>query len=351
MNAASPSPGDGPGRRWSHCPATSIPPWSIRVGHNLEQAASLAPGVSSILFPLAGLGFLSSLLTPLAGARRRFGLPVGWWRAGVLLVPLASCMGSLSLKFNFRYVFHFMPATLVMVALAAATFGNLALPRASVLWRGLGRLIAVALCTSMAIALYIRAPLIGSPLTQPIMEQAFFRLPPDARQLMGKGMMLVSDYVETHVPESAVIYDCTPIALSLYRPEDGRLERPRNGSERDKLCAAQLRTAPGTTPRVLVVTSIPEFFGPDVVTPRIVSRAEGWTLAYGYDMHGPRELGVPDDLDRMGSGWIAVFTDTPDALTLAPSMLDGASPGISALEEGSPAVPTQKAGAPAEGNP
>jgi len=168
---------------------------------------------------------------------------------------------------------------------------------------------------------------------------------------MGKGMMLVSDYVETHAPESAVIYDCTPIALSLYRPEDGRLVRPRNGSERDKLCAAQLRKGPGEASRMLVVTSIPEFFGPDVVTPQIVSRAEGWTLAYGYDTHGPRELGDPDDLTQMGSGWIAVFTDTPESVPLAPSMLGDEDPGIPALEEGSPTLPDQTPGAPELGNP
>ena len=55
-------PGDGPGRRWSHCPGTTIPPWGHRVSHNLKQADTLAPGLGMLLFPLAGLGFLFSLM-------------------------------------------------------------------------------------------------------------------------------------------------------------------------------------------------------------------------------------------------------------------------------------------------
>ncbi len=348
-------PGDGPGRRWSHCPGTTIPPWGHRVSHNLQQADTLAPGLGALLFPLAGLGFVLTLLGRLRDSmepRRGWRAILGpsWWHAGLLLVPLFSCMGSLSLKFNFRYVFHFVPTTLVLVALAAVGLGRLALPRAGGVWTVLTRLVALGLCLSMAIALYIRAPLLRVGLDETILRQAFFRLPPDHRQLMGKGMDLVSQYITQHAPEGAEIYDCTPISLGLFIPEDSRLIRPKNGSERDRLCANQAKTVPGDTPRVLVVTSIPEFFGPDVVTPAKVRRAGDWTLAYGYDIHGPRELGSPEDWSKQGPGWIAVMVDTPDE-TVGTSMLDGEPPGIWVLEPGSPALPSGDVGAPEAGNP
>jgi hypothetical protein len=348
-------PGDGPGRRWAHCPGTTIPPLAVRISHNLGQARTLAPGLGSLLFPLAGLGFLLTLMgrlrTPLyrsTGWRRL--LPVGWWHTGLLAVPLFSCLGSLSLKFNFRYVFHSVPTTLVLVALASVGLVRLMLPRTQGIWTVLGRLLALGLCGSLGLALYIRAPLLRLPLDAEIIQQAFFRLPPDHRQLMGKGMDLVGQYVTEHVPDDAQIYDCTPIALGLFIPEDPRLIRPKNGSERDRLCTTQAKTAAGEQPRVLIVTSIPEFFGPEVLTPAKARRAGGWTLAYGYDTHGPRELGQPEDWSRIGPGWIAVLVDTPDE-RVGLSMLAGAAPGIWVLEPGSPALPSRGLGIPEAGNP
>jgi hypothetical protein len=304
---------------------------------------------------LAGLGFLLTLMgrlrDPLSRATgwRRL-LPVGWWHAGLLAVPLFSCLGSLSLKFNFRYVFHSVPTTLVLVALASVGLVRLVLPRTQGIWTLLGRLLALGLCGSLGLALYIRAPLLHRPLDTEIIQQAFFRLPPDHRQLMGKGMDLVGQYVTEHVPDDAQIYDCTPIAMGLFIPEDPRLIRPKNGSERDRLCTTQAKTAAGEKPRVLIVTSIPEFFGPDVLTPAKARRGGGWTLAYGYDIHGPRELGQPEDWSRIGPGWIAVLVDTPDEL-VGLSMLEGAAPGIWVLEPGSPALPSTELGAPEAGNP
>jgi hypothetical protein len=171
-----------------------------------------------------------------------------------------------------------------------------------------------------------------------VLKQAFFRLPPDARQLMGKGYRLNAAYLDQHVSADTEIYDCTPVAMSLYRPSDPRLIRPRNGTERDKLCQKQLETAPSDTPRVVVVTSIPEFFGPDAVTPRHAARA-GWTLLYGYDMHVPTELGSAEELNNIGSGWMAIFTDTPNDDQLGKSMLDGASPSTAAMDPQSPTNP------------
>ena len=160
----------------------------------------------------------------------------------------------------------------------------------------------------------------------------------------------MSDYVDTHVRPDTAIYDCTPIALGLYRPEDQRLVRPLNGSDRDKLCKKQLKVESADAPRVLVLTSIPEFFGPDAVTPAHAAAA-GWTLLYGYDMHGPRELGDEDDLAAIGSGWLAVFTDSPEASQRGHSMLAGASPSTTAMIPGAPTQPTRTSGAPAAGNP
>jgi hypothetical protein len=348
-------PGDGDGLRWAHVPGTTIPPWGHRVRHNLAQAATLAPGLGGLLFPLAGLGFVLSLLgrlrarSPAETGWRRL-LPAGWWHTGLLLIPLFSCLGSLSLKFNFRYVFHAVPTTLVLVSLAAVGVGRLALPRSGGVWTGLSRLVALGLCMSLTVALYIRAPLLRRPLDKSVIQAAFFRLPPDHRQLMGKGMDLVAQYVTEHVPAEAQIYDCTPIALGLFIPDDPRLIRPKNGSERDRLCTAQAKTSPSAVPRVLVTTSIPEFFGPDVLTPSKARRAGAWTLAYGYDIHGPRELGTPSDWSKPGPGWIAVLVDTPDA-AVGLSMLDGAPPGIWVLEPGSPALPSGKVGAAEAGNP
>jgi hypothetical protein len=350
-------PGDGPGRRWAHCPGTSIPPWSERVGHNLQQADELAPGVGSILFPLAGLGWMFALLGlgvrhPTRGERFRWrtALPSSWWHVGVLLVPLASCFGSLSLKFNFRYVFHFVPTTLVMVAIGCLGLSRILIGHRGRLWQLAHTIVGMGICAGMAVALFIRAPLLGVGLDANVVKKAFFRLPPDHRQLMGKGMDLVSQFVTNDVPKDARVFDCTPIALGLFIPEDRRLIRPKNGSERDKLCKAQLSTEPGERPRVLVVTSIPEFFGPDAVTPAKVGAVEGWTLVYGYDIHDPRELLSDDDLARMGPGWLAVFTDSPERIAAA-SQLDGEPAGIWVLEPGSPALPRGTVGAPKAGNP
>jgi hypothetical protein len=350
-------PGDGRGLRWAQMPGTSIPPLGVRLRHNLAQADTLAPGVGSVLFPLAGLGFLLTLFglgvrhpRREAGFAWRRPLPQSWWHAGLLLVPLASCFGSLSLKFNFRYVFHFVPTTLVLVALGALGMGQLMVGARGSVWRLARVAVGLSLCLSMAIALFIRAPLLGVKLDAQLLKKAFFRLPPDHRQLMGKGMDLVAQYVSDVVPEDAQVFDCTPIALGLILPLDKRLIRPKNGSERDKLCSRTALDGSGEAPRVLVVTSIPEFFGPDAVTPAKVIAAGGWHLVYGYDIHDPRELLSESELGRIGPGWLAVFTDAPERIAPA-SMLDGEPAGIWALEPGAPAVQSGHIGAPASGNP
>jgi 4-amino-4-deoxy-L-arabinose transferase-like glycosyltransferase len=343
-------PQDGPDPRWEVVPRTTIPPLPVRLSHNLKQAAILAPGLGSILVPLTGLGLLWAFILPASPLRRRWGIPHGWWRGAVLLVPLASCFGSLSLKFNLRYIFHAAPTVFVLVGIAAAGAATMMSRRGGGLWQISTRIVALALGLSVGIALFIRAPLIQKPLDEAVLSSAFFRLPPDARQLMGKGYRLVSAYVETHIGPAAELYDCTPIALGLYRPTDSRLIRPKNGSERDKLCKQQLATPASEEPRYLVLTSIPEFFGPDAVTPAHAAAA-GWTLLYGFDMHTPRELGDPEDLSAIGSGWLAVFTDTPSPAKLGHSMLRGQSATTTAMAAGAPTKPKRTAGAPATGNP
>ena len=167
---------------------------------------------------------------------------------------------------------------------------------------------------------------------------------------MGKGYRLVGQYLEEHLETDARIYDCTPIAMGLYRPEDARLIRPKNGSERDKLCAKQLKTDSSDVPRYLVLTSIPEFFGPDAVTPAHATRA-GWSLLYGYDMNAPRELLGDESNAGIGPGWLAVYTDTASPELSGHSMLNGASPSTTALTADSPTQPNRRSGAPEAGNP
>jgi len=343
-------PQDGPNPRWEVVPRTTIPPLPERLGHNIKQAAVLAPGLGSILVPLTGLGLLWTMFLPASPLRRRWGIPHGWWRAAVLLVPLASCFGSFSLKFNLRYIFHAAPTVFVLVGCAAAGAATLLSRRGGALWQLSTAAVTLALGLSVGIALFIRAPLIQKPLDEGVLSSAFFRLPPDARQLMGKGYRLVSAYADEHIGPAAELYDCTPIALGLYRPSDSRLIRPKNGSERDRLCKKQLATPASENPRFLVLTSIPEFFGPDAVTPAHAAAA-GWTLLYGFDMHEPRELGDPEDLSAIGSGWLAVFTDSPSPEQLGHSMLDGGSATTEAMAAGAPTKPNRTAGAPAAGNP
>ena len=349
-NVVAAFPQDGPHPRWEVVRKTTIPPTAVRLSHNIKQASILAPGIGSILFPLAAIGWLWTVFTPATPVRRRFGLPAGWWKAGVLLVPIASCFGSLSLKFNLRYVFHAAPTLYVLVGVAAVGAAHIASRNSGPLWKLATKLCSITLGISMAVALFIRAPLIAGSLDENVVENAFFRLPPDSRQLMGKGYRLVGAYLDEHVQDDVPIYDCTPIAMGLYRPTDPRLIRPKNGSERDKLCKKQLSTAPASTARVLVLTSIPEFFGPDAVTPKHAAAA-GWTLLYGYDMSVPRELGDPEDLSAIGSGWIAVFTDQASSEQLGQSMLNGASPNTTALTKDAPTNPNRNAGRPEAGNP
>ena len=349
-NVVAAFPQDGPKPRWEVVRATTIPPLPKRLAHNLKQAAVLAPGLGTVLVPLTLLGWLWTVAVPTARVKRRWGIPTGWWKAGVLLVPLASCFGSLSLKFNLRYVFHAAPTVYVLIACTGAVVVALFSRKGGAGWQLLHRFGVVAFGLAVGTALFIRAPLMAGPLDQTAMSQAFFRLPPDARQLMGKGYRLVGAYLEEHIDEGAQIHDCTPIAMGLYRPEDARLIRPKNGSERDKLCAAQLRSDPGTQPRYLVLTSIPEFFGPDAVTPQHAQSA-GWTLLYGYDMQAPRELNGATAGPGIGPGWLAVYTDTPSESMMGHSMLNGASPSTDALKANAPTRPNRSAGAPAKGNP
>ena len=77
----------------------------------------------------------------------------------------------------------------------------------------------------------------------------------------------------------------------------------------------------------------------------------GWTLLYGYDMSVPREVGNPEDVAAISSGWIAVFTDQPGEQPVGPSMLNGASPSTTALSADSPTNPNRNAGRPEAGNP
>ena len=343
-------PQDGPRPRWEEVPKTTIPPLSERLSHNIKQFATLGPGLGSVLVPLMGLGLLGAALRPTSRETRVLGIPRTWWRMGVLVVPLASCFGSLSLKFNLRYVFHAAPTAFVIIGVAVSILSALTVRRGGGLWQVMARLVALGIGMSLAISLFIRAPLLNGGIDQKVLSQAFFRLPPDARQLMGKGYRLISQYVDEHVDAKTPIYDCTPIALGLYRPLDARLIRPLNGSERDKLCKKQLTTPGSDSQRVLVLTSIPEFFGPDAVTPAHAVAA-GWTLLYGYDMHAPRELGDAADVQQIGSGWIAVFTDTVSPDQQGHSMLNGASPTTRAMAAGSPTKPNRTAGAPQAGNP
>jgi hypothetical protein len=349
-NVISAFPQDGPHPRWEEVPKTTIPPLTERLSHNIKQFATLGPGIGSVFIPLILLGLLFTAIRPTAREARRFGIPRSWWTMGVLVVPLASCFGSLSLKFNLRYVFHAAPTVFVLVGVAAAVLSHLVIRKGGWAWRSLAGLVTIGLGVSLSISLFIRAPLLSSPLNQRLIERAFFRLPPDARQLMGKGYRLVDQYVDQHVDDQTEIYDCTPIALGLYRPNDRRLIRPTNGSDRDKLCKHQLTKPASEKQRVLVVTSIPEFFGPDAVTP-VHASAAGWTLLYGYDMHVPREVGAAEDLSQVGSGWIAVFTDKANTAQLGHSMLNGASPTTTAMAADSPTQPNRSAGRPQDGNP
>jgi len=343
-------PQDGPTPRWEVVRNTTIPPLGVRLRHNIAQLASLAPGLGAVLIPLLSLGLLAAPFQPRRRTSRRFGLPKTWWTAAVLAVPLASCFGSLSLKFNLRYVFHAAPTIYVLVAIGVASLCSLGGLRGRPVWAWLNRSLALLVGLSLGIALFIRSPLLVGPLDTTALKSAFFRLPPDARQLMGKGYRLVSAYAEAHIDPNTPIYDCTPIALGLYRPLDTRLIRALNGSDRDRACKAQLTIPATDKPRVLVLTSIPEFFGPDAVTPAHAAAA-GWTLLYGYDMHGPKELGEASDLNHIGPGWIAVFTDVslPDHQPV--TMLNGASASTTAMLPGAPTNPNRSAGRPAEGNP
>lgn len=349
-NVVAAFPQDGPNPRWEVVRATTIPPLGVRLKHNIKQAAVLAPGLGTVLIPLVVVGWLWTVLLPTAPVQRRFGLPKGWWKAGVLLVPLASCFGSLSLKFNLRYVFHAAPTSFVLIACTAAGMAALLSRRGAAAWQWLYGLGVTAFGVSVGLSLFIRAPLLAGPLDSTAMSQAFFRLPPDARQLMGKGYRLMGNYIDQHLDEQARIYDCTPIAMGLYRPNDDRLIRPKNGSERDRLCAKQLTTKTSDSPRYLIITSIPEFFGPDAVTPIHATRA-GWTLLYGYDMNAPRELVSSDTSSGIGPGWLAVYTDTPSDDLMNLSMLNGASPTTTALASGAPTKPNRQSGAPEAGNP
>ena len=314
---------------WAVAPRTSIPPLGVRLEHNLAQAAGLIPGVAPIMLALAGLGFIWTLFLPASSVGRRWLVPVGWWRAGVLLIPLLSCMGSLSLKFNLRYIFHAAPTLFVLTGVAAAGLSRILLRRGGAVWRAPAGVATIGLGLSLALALFLRTSMFPSGLDAATMNAAFFRLPVDERQLMGKGYGLVSRYLEEYVDENSPIYDCTPVAMGLYRPNDPRLVRPAH-AERDRLCKKQLGIPKSETQRIMVLTSIPEFFGPDVVTPGQAARA-GWTLLYGYTMIGPREMGLAPGPQLQGHGEIAVFTDAPQEHQLGRSMLDGASPSTSAV--------------------
>ena len=200
QNVVSAFPRDGP-LRWEVVRATTIPPLPERLSHNVAQFATLGPGLGSVLVPLLGLGLAMAVFLPTAVTRRRLGIPTRWWQMGVLVVPLASCFGSFSLKFNLRYVFHAAPTVYVLIGIGVASVAALSVRRGGLLWQGAARLVAVAIGVSMGLALYIRAPLMAGPLDDTSLKAAFFRLPPDARQLMGKGYRLVSAYVEEHVGE------------------------------------------------------------------------------------------------------------------------------------------------------
>ena len=63
------------------------------------------------------------------------------------------------------------------------------------------------------------------------------------------------------------------------------------------------------------------------------------------------EVGTPEDLAAISSGWIAVFTDRANEQTIGLSMLDGASPSTTALAPDSPTNPNRNAGRPEAGNP
>ena len=97
-------------------------------------------------------------------------LPLNWWHTGVLLVPLVSCLGSLSLKFNFRYVFHFLPATLVLVAIGAIGAARLIGGGRGQLWAGGRTVVGLGICLAMAVA---RSGSLGSatPMTRKQLPQ------------------------------------------------------------------------------------------------------------------------------------------------------------------------------------
>ena len=149
QNVVSAFPQDGPLPRWEIVPATTIPPLPKRLSHNVAQFATLGPGLGSVLVPLLGLGLVMSVFLPTAATRRRFGLPKRWWQMGVLVVPLASCFGSLSLKFNLRYVFHAAPTVYVLIGIGVAVVAATCVRRGGALWQGAARLIAISMGVSV----------------------------------------------------------------------------------------------------------------------------------------------------------------------------------------------------------
>ena len=157
QNVVSAFPQDGPLPRWRSSAVTTIPPLPERLSHNVAQFATLGPGLGSVLVPLLGLGLVMAVFLPTAATRRRLGIPTRWWQMGVRVVPLAACFGSVSLKFNLRYVFHAAPTVYVLIGIGVATVAALSVRRGGLL-AGAARLVAVALGVSMGLALHIRAP-------------------------------------------------------------------------------------------------------------------------------------------------------------------------------------------------
>ena len=134
-------------------PGHTIPPTPVRLSHNIKQAATLAPGIGSILFPLVAVGWLWALVIPSAPSRRRFRIP-----------PLVACRCiAHTHRFLLRFteprstsgMFFTQPTLYVLVGLAAAGAAHLATKQ----WRHLAYLKtgAMALGLSMGIALFIRA--------------------------------------------------------------------------------------------------------------------------------------------------------------------------------------------------
>ena len=289
---------------------TSIPPTAVRLKHNLKAMEPEFRQTWPMLMALLGFG-VSILVIPFP--RSTLGIPrLGGW---LVAAVLASLFGTLSLKYNIRYVAFAIPAAAICLVV------GIAIPaRQWTRFQGTWRIATDIVITwfTLSVALMIFTQSGSAYLSRGISWKRLAsylhtpRLHPRIQQ--AEGYLMVADWLRDNLTPDDRIVDCSPIPVWVYLAGDPRLVPFEGGeSPRQERCLRLLAEGHVPTHVYIVISNVMEYRTPQ--SPRIslfFERPDVWEPVFHVNTR-THDTSMPTRPYHSDPGDVMVFRGRGDA--------------------------------------